>query len=288
MFQLNKISQLLTVSADTPLSEIKKGLMQEGLYLGYSPLDEIDASIEHFLKRRISNLYYYKYGSLADVVSSMIVELKNGKSFHLKDAPRAAMGPDFNRMVIGSKDNFGQIKAVTLKAITLPEKIVHGIIFLPGKTEARSLLLFLLHNFICPLYFRHFEGDDCEKIFEALLSKRKPEHPEKSKHAAQNSLSGEALVFCLSGLSERVHAEQEVLSEHLEQFDYELLWLDNKEQREFVQSCLHNPESYRVIKEQYRQFFWTASDNAEQTLWEKTFLESAKSPEARNTNYPSP
>jgi len=259
MFQLNKQSQLLTVSADVKLADLKSQLADEGFYFGYYPLEEFHHSIRHYLKRRYVNLYYFKYGSLPDLVSSCICELSNGKTFHLKDAPRAAIGPDFNRMVLGSKDHFGAIKTITLKICPLPEKILHGIFLVRSRNEAKLFVRNMVGNFILPLYFRFLNLDTSIEVLEDLKIKSKP---------------CEILLICLSGLNEMVLAQQEVLEDYCETKNINHNWIYKKQERKIITQILHNPESYKDIKEQYRNFLWPASENAAQTLLEKDFLKA--------------
>lgn len=260
MFQLNKKSHLLTIPADIKLAVIKKQLAEEGLYLGYYPLDEIHYSLSYYLNRRIGNLYHFKFGSLADLVSSLIVELKNGRSFHLKDAPRAAIGPDFNRMVIGGKEAFGQIKDVTLKVAALPEKVIHGVTLVKSREEAKFFFRTLIGRFIQPLFFRFFDMEGAAHLLSTLNFGDKPY---------------EVLLFCLAGIHDIVSVEEEIISEFCQAHKLELFWIGKKEGRELVNEHLHNLESYREIKDQYRQFLWQGSDPAQQNLLEKRFLQEA-------------
>src|SRR5687768_3192833 len=194
MYSLNKQSRLVTVSAETKLTELKKQLAEEGLYLGYYPLDDVGYSLGYYLHRRIINLYHHKYGCLADQVSSMLVELKDGKSFHLKDAPRSAIGPDFNRMIIGSKDQLGTIKTVTLRVVSLPEKVLYGLVLIDSRDEARLILRNMVGRHMPPLFCKYLESEAVSDLLGKLHFERKGEPA--------------AMAFCLSGLQEILSVEE--------------------------------------------------------------------------------
>lgn len=256
MYSLNKKSRLVTISAEAKLSDLKKQLAEEGLYLGYYPLDEIQYSFSYYLHRRVANFYHFKYGSLADQIASLQVEMKNGKSFQLKSAPRAAIGPDFNRIIIGGKEHLGTARSVTLKTVALPEKIIYGIVLLKSREQAKALLCHLIGQFMPPLFFKYFELDLSTTILDQLHFQSEP---------------FEIFLFCLSGLQEIVTVEESVISDFCLQNHWELMWVANKEGRDLVNAHLHTLESYREIKDQYRQFIWPASDHNHQALLEKQF-----------------
>lgn len=258
MKTLDKTSYLFTVGTDAKLAEIKDDLAVEGLYFGYYPLDDNCYSLSYYLSKRISNLYFFKYRSIAEQVSSALVEFKNGKSFLLKDAPRAATGPDFNRVIIGSRDSIGFIKEVTLKVTALPEKVSHGIVFVNSLEEAKNLLQFMMGCFIEPLFFRWFDAAATSSLLTAL------------NHSAESHQT--LFLFCLTGVHSMVTTEEEVVSEYCQQQKLNLFWVDKKEGRQIINQHLHTQESYRDIREQYRSFLWTSSDINSQNMLEKRFI----------------
>lgn len=259
MGHLSKISRLITVPPDTKIKDLKKDLIAEALYFGYVPLDENHEELGYYLSRRVINLYHYKYGNLSDQVSSLTVEMKNGKTFHMPEVPRSAIGPDFNRLVIGGKENFGKIKDVTLKLVAVPERVVHGIILAESREKARRFFAKVISQFTLFLYARYFSGKACQELLSGLKM--------------TNSCDG-VFLFCLSGLSEMVVAEQNVINGLCQDQKYSCHWIDSKQGREWINSQIHHVESYRDIKEQYRQFLWPSSETSDQVQMEKDFLVS--------------
>lgn len=257
MGHLSKLSRLITVTPDTKIKDLKKDLVAEGLYFGYVPLDENHEELGYYLNRRVINLYHYKYGNLSDQVSSLTVEMKNGKVFHMPEVPRSAIGPDFNRLVIGGKENFGKIKDVTLKLVAVPERVIHGLIFVDSREKARRFFAQLVGQFILFLYARHFSGKACEDLLSGLK---------------MESDGDDIFLFCLSGLSEMVFAEQTVINGLCQELKFPCHWIDSKTGREWINSQIHHIESYRDIKEQYRQFLWPSSETSDQVQMEKGFL----------------
>lgn len=259
MGYLSKLSRLITVTPDTKIKDLKNDLVAEGLYLGYRPLDENHEELGYYLSRRVINLYHYKYGNLSDQVSTLTVEMKNGKMFHMPEVPRSAMGPDFNRLIIGGKENFGKIKDVTLKLVAVPERVVHGLIFTDSREMARRFFAKIMGQFILFLYARHFSGKACQELLSGLK--------------VTNNCD-DVFLFCLSGLSEMVTAEQTVINGLCQNQKQSCHWIDSKPGRDWINGQIHNVESYRDIKEQYRQFLWPSSETSDQAQMEKGFLVS--------------
>ncbi|OVE82043.1 hypothetical protein BVY03_01985 [bacterium K02(2017)] len=264
MFQLSKNSHLLTVSCDKKLNDIKRQLIDEGLYFGYYPLDKDDFDLNHYLIRRIINLYHFTYGPLSDLVSSLLVRLNNGKSFQLKDAPRSSIGPDFNRMIIGSKERLGKITTATIKVTAIPELVSHALISVPNKEQAKKTITHLIAEFAHPMYFRHFDLSQSDSFLKELKSKF---------HKT------EVLLICFSGLKNLVKGKQDLLSEYCESHHFQLKWINKKFENEIIRDHIHSLESYRSIKDQYRNYIWPAAENTTQTQFEKEFLNfSIKAP----------
>lgn len=260
MYQLNKTSNLITLSAETPLAELKRKLSKEGLYFGYHPLLESDETLDYYLRQRIPNLYHFKFGSLSDLVSSMTFELKSGMHFHLKDAPRAAIGPDFNRLLVGTNGRFGRIHDVSLRLTALPERIHCASVAIDSRELAQALIVSLIGLFIKPLFFKYFPH---ENVPAGL---RPPGHGTKS--------SSNALIVALSGMDEMVRVEEGVLQEHCERHGHNVKWLDITESRDLMNRSIFNNQSYEDISKQYREFLWPPFDSSHQLMVEKKIFET--------------
>lgn len=261
MFVLDKTSNLVTVSAEIKLSELKSALSSEGLYFGYHPMSNGETTIGAHLGKGTPNLYHFKFGSLADLTGALTVELKSGERFRLTDAPRSAVGPDFNRFVVGSDAKFGKILDATLKLVPVPENISCAIAFVPSEEAAQALVTAMIGVFVRPLFFRHFDFEDVPKSLNAKPSK----------------LVADALVFCLCGIDDMVRAEEEVLEAYCEERDHVLKWLELAESQELMNRHVFKAENHRVILKQYSEFIWPTADASSNSVLEKKFLDSVSS-----------
>lgn len=260
-FELNKIANLVTVDASLPLEELKRRLNRDGFYFGYHPLEATDASLGDYAARRVTNLYHFKYGSIAELTAGMTVKLKSGGCFRLKTAPRSAIGPDFNRFILGSRGRLGDILDLTLKLMSVPECVRCAIIKVPSRESARSIVAFLYGRFAKPLFFKYFDLDTAAKLPHL-------------KGNNKGDPATEALVVGLSGLESIVTAEEEMTEEASSEAKAIPTWLNIPESQELMNRHIFTETSYAEIAGQYRDFIHPTTDTMSQTLLEKEFLES--------------
>ncbi len=121
-FHIDPVSSLVTCSASETLKNLEKKLNRKGYTLGYSPIQEGETlSLRALLDKKIENRYSKKYGALEDLCVSLKAKIHEGV-FTTKNVPRAATGPDFKKILIGSLGQYGKILEVTLKIFPLPEE----------------------------------------------------------------------------------------------------------------------------------------------------------------------
>lgn len=258
MLQLDKKSLLVKVKPTMHLPELKSELSKEGLYFGFHPLEDSGETLLFYLKNRTPNLYHFKYGSLPDLVSTMTVALPSQQSFEIKNAPRSAIGPDFNRLIIGSQGKIGKIKNVTLKLAPLPDKISCAQVALTHEDEAQTLIASLIGQFIHPLFFKYFPFDQV---------------PPSLKIDSKSSKSKKDILFlCFSGFDSLVQIEEDILDSYCRQHNYAIQWLELSKSHKIMNQDIFTSESLQEIKKQYRVYLWPDSDSNYQKQLEKDFL----------------
>lgn len=113
---LDKTSMLLTCGVDELLSSIEKRLHREGLTLGYHPLK---GTLRSALEKRLPNANTLRYGGIDDICVSLQA-LRRGETLITRNVPRAATGPDFKKILIGSGRRYAKILKAVLKVSPLP------------------------------------------------------------------------------------------------------------------------------------------------------------------------
>lgn len=264
MIQVNKNSFLATINTELHLDEIKSKIIREGLYFPYHPLGKQDEPLIYHVKNRTPNLYYPKYRSFADMISSVYFKIDQHNVFHLKDAPRAAIGPDFNRFVVGSGEHLGEVKDITIKLIAIPEKIVCGAFTAKSRKELLKFVTTCMGNFIEPLLFCEIK----EKQLKDLLKTTKADK--------KFTNTDHIILFFLCGLKEMVDTEMSVVQGLCNQSHIDYHWFPTPHNRDILNDYIHNQEAYSKIQNLYSETFWNISDPHFNITLEKSFLNHIK------------
>ncbi|EKD50994.1 MAG: hypothetical protein ACD_62C00372G0002 [uncultured bacterium] len=257
MFQLNKKSLLVTVSPDAFLPKIEHQLALEGCWLGYAPLGDQEQPLRFHLDRNTPNLYHFKHGALSQIVSSLLCELPDGSVVHLKNAPRAATGPDIDNLFIGSGSQLGQASLVTLRVMTQPEETTHGLLLMNKPEDGARFVRHLVGSFFDPLFFRQLD------------TKKQPELTKRLK--IKKTTCG-VLLFGLSGLGEIVGIQKELINDWCAFEGLGIKWLQTKTERLIVPQYIYDPSSGEDIKQQYHDMIWPSQKTATQAKTSQALL----------------
>jgi alkyldihydroxyacetonephosphate synthase len=117
---IDKTSLLLTCAVDRPLAELEKQLHREGFTLGYRPVTSGRLTLRQALEKRIPNRDVLLYGGLEDLCVSLQATRK-GEALVTRNVPRAATGPDFKKILIGSGSRYARIDKAVLRIHPRPE-----------------------------------------------------------------------------------------------------------------------------------------------------------------------
>ncbi len=115
---LSPLSLLVSCPAGTWLGLLEKQINGQGFTLGYRPSGR-GRTLKEVLDKRIPNRLARKYGEIDDLCVSLKI-LRKGRIIATKNVPRAATGPDFKKIIIGTKGTYGRIVEATLKVFRLP------------------------------------------------------------------------------------------------------------------------------------------------------------------------
>lgn len=114
-FTLDERNLTVTASASMPGGELEDVLAQAGYTLGHSPQSLYRSSVGGWVATLASGQFSSMYGGIEDLVTGYTAVLATGETVTLTARPRAAMGPDLRRILIGSEGTLGVITSVTLK-----------------------------------------------------------------------------------------------------------------------------------------------------------------------------
>lgn len=112
--KIDEISLVVTCSADIPFQQLEKQLSKQGYTLGYRPIAKRSLTLLKALEKRVPNKLSSRYGGIEDICVSIRV-IRKGQIIATRNVPRAATGPDFKKIFIGSRGRYGKIIEATLR-----------------------------------------------------------------------------------------------------------------------------------------------------------------------------
>ncbi len=121
ILHLDRRSLTVRVEAGLNLQLLEDALGREGLTLGHHPSSITCSTIGGALAARGAGQLSTRYGKIEDMVVSVEVVLADGTLVQTPVVPRAATGPDWNQLFVGSEGTLGVIVAQTLRLHRLPE-----------------------------------------------------------------------------------------------------------------------------------------------------------------------
>lgn len=231
MFKLNKISQTVDASAELSINELERQANQEGLTTGYWPIAGASLSLGECVKKRVRNFYAIKYGGLE--------ELCIGGQFHLQSSdeilnivpyPRAATGPDWRRVLIGSKNQLGYFVRVSLRLFPIPEVQAWGVALFKTPRLARQFVVDFTAQFIRPRALAWFN--------------EKKDSPFLASLHLDNHQDCTVVCFELAGLKKMVQAEKDVLQEVCQKSLGTIVWPISRKETMAIEKQVLTPEAF--------------------------------------------
>lgn len=162
--KLNETAGLVTSNAMMTCEHLDAQLAKEGYTLGYYPIPNSQVTLRDCLQERLPNLFAERYGEVENICMSLKFVAKDGTVLQTTRAPRASMGPDFKRMLIGSGMAMGKVTEATFRIFPLPERVIWGVSFWKNSEEARVCLSHLLKKGAVPSYLGIFEPKDLPEV----------------------------------------------------------------------------------------------------------------------------
>lgn len=121
---IDRESMTVSVQAGINGRILEERLEREGLSLGHSPSSILCSTLGGWLAARSAGQFSTGYGKIEDMLVSLRVVLPNGELAETLAAPRAAAGPDWRQIFMGSEGTLGIITQACLKVHRLPESRV--------------------------------------------------------------------------------------------------------------------------------------------------------------------
>jgi alkyldihydroxyacetonephosphate synthase len=127
---LKKMNRVTAVREEALLCEAEAGIIgqhleealnRRGYTLGHFPSSIYCSTLGGWLAARSAGQASTKYGKIEDLCAGLEVVLPSGEVAVQKPMPRAAVGPDWKQLLIGSEGTLGVITRAWLRISPLPE-----------------------------------------------------------------------------------------------------------------------------------------------------------------------
>jgi alkyldihydroxyacetonephosphate synthase len=195
ILHIDELSLTVHAQAGIEIGALEAALGERGLTLGDFPLDTYRSTLGGALAARAPGRATSRFGPIESTCIGLSVVLADGRSVHVKAAPRRATGPDLMRLFLGSEGTLGIITAAVLRIQKQPEHRRFATHALPSIDAALGAARQALRLGARPSAMRIYDSED------AVMSGLTEIDPQ-----------GQALLLAtFAGANELVLAEERVL-----------------------------------------------------------------------------
>ncbi|MFW9998732.1 MAG: FAD-binding oxidoreductase [Candidatus Hodarchaeota archaeon] len=171
MKKFNKVLEIndknLTVTAQTGINgmNLERYLNNKGYTTGHIPQSLYISSLGGWIAHRAAGQFSTKYGKIEDIILGMEVILPQGEIINFKTIPRAATGPQLDRLFIGGEGTLGIVTKATLKIWPNPEKRSLLSYAFPTIEDSYNAIREILRENIYPAVIRIYDQGETSRHF---------------------------------------------------------------------------------------------------------------------------
>jgi len=122
IFELDPISNLVTVGAGINGQRLEDYLNAHGFILGHYPQSLRSSTLGGWIAHRATGTASSLYGGIEELITGMEVVLPSGEILLIRSTPRSATGPDLRQLLIGAEGTCGVVTRATLRIRPSPEE----------------------------------------------------------------------------------------------------------------------------------------------------------------------
>lgn len=169
VLDLKKMNRLTAVRDEALLCEAEAGIIgqhleealnRRGYTLGHFPSSIYCSTLGGWLAARSAGQASTKYGKIEDMCAGLEAVLPGGAVATLKPTPRAAVGPDWRQLLIGSEGTLGVITRAVLRIAPLPEARRFLSFKFPGVAAGLGVIRRVLRRGLRPAIVRLYDPFD--------------------------------------------------------------------------------------------------------------------------------
>jgi alkyldihydroxyacetonephosphate synthase len=166
---IDRVNHTVRVAAGVRGTDLESIVQAEGFTLGHSPQSLDKSSVGGWLATLATGQFSSRYGGIEDLVVGYTLVRADGRVLKLESHPRAALGPDFRQLFLGSEGTLGVITEVTLKIFPIAEHRIVEAFTVPSVEAGIAILRELSQSGLRPFLVRFYD------LTEARLATRNSE-----------------------------------------------------------------------------------------------------------------
>ncbi|MEZ0345815.1 MAG: FAD-binding oxidoreductase [Infirmifilum sp.] len=158
---------IVVVEAGMLLRKLEEYLNERGFTLRHVPQSFPEAALGGLIATMSTGQYSTKYGGIEELVLDLEVVSPDGEVIPMRRniVPRAATGPDFKRMLIGSEGQLGIITKAALKVFPLPRHEWRMAYAFPSFESGLKAMREVMLSWVTPAVARLYDKDDSAARF---------------------------------------------------------------------------------------------------------------------------
>ncbi|NHJ84891.1 MAG: FAD-binding oxidoreductase [Asgard group archaeon] len=168
ILEVNNQNLTTTIQTGKNGMNIERELNQLGFTLGHIPQSVYTSSLGGYLAHKAAGQFSTKYGKIEDMVLGLEAVLPTGEVINTKITPRSSVGPQIDKLLLGSEGTLAIITQATLRIWPKPEK--QTLISYCFKTIEDSLnaVREILRNQAYPAVVRIYDAEETERSFYGM------------------------------------------------------------------------------------------------------------------------
>ncbi|NHJ46648.1 MAG: FAD-binding oxidoreductase [Asgard group archaeon] len=165
IIDINKINLTATIQTGMNGMNLERELNKAGFTLGHIPQSIFTSTLGGYLAHKAAGQFSTKYGKIEDMVISLEAVLPTGEIIKTKPSPRNSVGPQIDKLLLGSEGTLAIFTEATLRIWTKPEKQELLSYAFDTLEESLNHVREVLQNQAYPAVVRIYDKEETERHF---------------------------------------------------------------------------------------------------------------------------
>lgn len=165
ILDINDKNLTTTIQTGKNGMNIERELNQAGFTLGHIPQSVYCSTLGGYIAHKAAGQFSTKYGKIEDMVISLEAVLPTGEIINTKAAPRSSVGPQVDKLLLGSEGTLAIITTATLRIWPQPEKRSLISFAFDQIEDALSSTRMIMREQAYPAVIRIYDKEETERHF---------------------------------------------------------------------------------------------------------------------------